>query len=85
MLAMLPPRDKALAQIADVFVVSNMKLNRLGLYPACTFLDPRVWPLQKKFCTSLREAEATIEARNLTRYQPYRVLLPSRLTASINA
>ncbi|HET9956007.1 MAG TPA: lipoxygenase family protein [Polyangiaceae bacterium] len=83
-LTLLPPRDKAQAQIADVYVVSNTKLNRLGHYPACTFVDPRVWPLQRAFLDALGEAERTIEERNRTRFLPYRVLLPSRLTASIN-
>lgn len=83
-LSVLPPRDKAQAQIADVFVVSNTKLNRLGCYPACTFRDPRVRPLLADFHRGLERAEREIEARNLGRYLPYRVLLPSRLTASIN-
>jgi arachidonate 15-lipoxygenase len=82
--SVLPPRDKAQAQIADVFVVSNTKLNRLGRYPACTFLDCRVWPLEKSFRRELERVEEVIDARNLERFLPYRVLLPSRITASIN-
>lgn len=83
--AMLAPRGLAWEAIEATWQVAALKLNHLGEYPASLLAAPGVAPLVDRFKRSLAEVEATIQERNKTRPVPYEHLLPSRITASINA
>lgn len=84
LLAMLPPRSLALYQIADVFVVGNLRVNTLGQYGCDDFGDRRVLPLIAAFQSELHQIEFEIAARNKSQPAPYNILLPSRVAASIH-
>mgnify|MGYP006064879925 FL=1 len=80
---MLPPIDKALGQIKDTHVVSNLRLARLGDYSRRHFRDERVWALFEDFQRRLRDHEKNIIALNTQRPAPYTMLLPSQIAQSI--
>ncbi len=84
LLAMLPPRSLALDQIADVFVVGNLRVNAIGQYGCDDFGDRRVLPLVEAFQSELSQIEFEIATRNKTQLAPYNILLPSRVAASIH-
>jgi arachidonate 15-lipoxygenase len=83
--AMLPPPELALEAIAATWQVHELALNRLGAYRPGHFLDPRVSPILERFSRALGAIEARTRDANRTRPLPYELLLPSRITASINA
>jgi len=82
-LRMLPPMDKAMGQLLDVYLVGNLRINRLGHYPWFHFRDARVKPLVERFREELGYVEGDIERLNVDRPAPYPVLLPSKIAASI--
>lgn len=79
----LLPLDDQLALIDTTFNVARLKANHLGTYPPFgdPVLDEAVVALQARLAT----VEATIATRNGSRFLPYRLLLPSNTTRSINA
>ncbi|MEO0324437.1 MAG: lipoxygenase family protein [Myxococcota bacterium] len=87
-LAMLPPAAERDRQFNDVFVVAQLRANRLGHYPLEHFQDRRVRPLVRDFREALAELEHRIAMRNARTEAaggaPYTVLLPSRVTASVH-
>jgi arachidonate 15-lipoxygenase len=83
--AMLPPIPIAFEVISSTYNVAELGTNRLGKYSPGTFVDPRVAPLVARFRARLQEIEAATNARNAGRPLPYEFLIPSRVTASINA
>lgn len=84
LLAMMPPRSLGFEQLAQVWSVDSIHVEMLGDYPQ-GFADPRVAPHLERFRAELREAEATIDARNTERRLAYPCLKPSRVTASIHS
>lgn len=82
---MLPPSEIGWETITATFQVANLHINRLGAYDAGHFTDPRVAPLTQSFADALAAIEKDTAARNAARPMPYTFLLPSRITASINA
>jgi arachidonate 15-lipoxygenase len=83
--AMLPPSEIGWETITATYQVANLHINWLGKYDAGHFVDARVAPLVKQFQADLDTIEADTTARNADRPLPYTFLLPSRITASINA
>ncbi len=85
-LAMLPPPAIGYEALDSVYTVAQLRLNRLGRYPAGHFTDPQVLALVRRFQARLEAIEGTIAARNRgPRPLPYPYLLPSQVTASINS
>lgn len=80
----MPPASIALQTLQMVYVLQQLKVNRLGRYPGGTFRDPRVPPLVLELQEALEAAEADIERENHHRLVPYRYLLPSAIPASIH-
>jgi arachidonate 15-lipoxygenase len=78
----LPPFDQALRQVNLGYLLSSVRLKRLGEYEPGSLPDVSNAALAA-FRAELEEAERTIEARNTTR-QPYSYLLPSNIPRSIN-
>ncbi len=83
--ALLPPAEIGWETITATFQVANLHVNWLGKYDPGHFVDPRVAPLVAAFQADLGAIEAATAARNASRPLPYTFLLPSRITASINA
>jgi arachidonate 15-lipoxygenase len=82
---MLPSVSLSWEVITATYNVAEIGTNRLGEYAEGHFGDPRVAPLVARFREALRAIEAETEERNRARPIPYEYLLPSRVTASINA
>jgi arachidonate 15-lipoxygenase len=83
--SMLPSVSLSWEGISATYQVAELHPNHLGGYPAGHFLDPRVAPLVASFSERLRAIEVETATRNQLRPLPYDFLLPSRITASINA
>lgn len=84
--AMLPPVELGWETIQATYQVAALHTNRLGDYPGDPFgADPRVAPLLERFRAALASIETEIVARNAARPLPYPYLVPSAITASINA
>jgi arachidonate 15-lipoxygenase len=81
-LAMLPPLDQALRQVSLGYLLSSVKLARLGVYEK-DHLPDISGPALLKFQADLAQAESDICKRNTTR-RPYLYLLPSNIPRSIN-
>jgi arachidonate 15-lipoxygenase len=81
--AMLPPIGIAWEVLSSTYQVYALHVNKLGQYPS--FADDRVAPLIARFQQDLELIEAATADRDAARPVPYRFLLPSRITASINA
>ncbi|MCA9619163.1 MAG: hypothetical protein KC731_09075 [Myxococcales bacterium] len=80
---MLPPLEPSNLQIADTFFVQNMLLDPLGAYKHVHFADPRVRELTQDFARRLADEELLIGRDNASRFAPYEILLPSRISTSI--
>ncbi len=65
--------------------MAELQLAKLGEYPDGHFVDPRVAGLVRAFGDRLAQIEKDIALRNAERPIPYEYLLPSEITASINA
>jgi len=85
LLRMLPPIQATWESIAEVYAVSSLAITKLGKLDEHEFGDPRVQPLITRFVAELADAETIIEERNRERVLPYRTLLPSQISASINS
>lgn len=83
--AMWPNEKLALETIAATWQVSQIALNRLGFYRDGHFVDPRVAPVVQRWQRALVSIEKTVIDRNARRPLAYTYLLPSKITASINA
>jgi arachidonate 15-lipoxygenase len=83
--AMLPPSEIGWETITATYQVANLHINWLGKYDTDHFVDARVASLVAKFQSDLAAIETDTHARNGSRPMPYTFLLPSRITASINA
>ncbi len=83
--AMLPTVSLSWEVVSATYNVAEIGQNRLGRYDEGHFGDPRVAPVVGRFQERLQSIEAETTARNLERPLPYEYLLPSRVTASINA
>lgn len=91
--AMMPPTLVAVEKLNIYYLLGSVYHGRLGDYRqtsfpyAPIFKDKRVTgsggPLQR-FQARLLDIEATINARNKTRRQPYEFLQPSKIPASTN-
>jgi arachidonate 15-lipoxygenase len=82
---MIPPVSLDWEVVTATYQVAEIGQNRLGRYPDGHFGDGRVSPLVERFQEQLRAIEADTAAKNAQRPVPYEYLLPSRITASINA
>jgi arachidonate 15-lipoxygenase len=80
----MPPVSVALQTLQMVYVLQQIKVNRLGHYPGGTFRDPRVPPLVLELQDALDAIEDRIAAANESRLVPYPYLLPSQIPASIH-
>jgi arachidonate 15-lipoxygenase len=81
---MLPPLKLAWEVVHATYQVAEIGKNRLGVYDMSRFGDDRVGTIVAAFADRLRAVEAETATRNRDRPVPYEVLLPSRITASIN-
>jgi arachidonate 15-lipoxygenase len=84
LLQMLPPRDLALEQLSDVYVVGHLRINALGQYADCYFQDRRVRPLVLALQSQLAQIEHDIHQANRQRPAAFEILLPSNVTQSIH-
>lgn len=82
---MLPPSEIGWETITATYQVANLHIDWLGKYDPDHFVDGRVAALVQAFQGELASAEAQVGVRNAERPMPYLFLLPSRITASINA
>ena len=82
--ASLPSLSITAAAFAVVYQLSFIRDSRLGRYHVFHFHDSRVKLLLKRLQQTLKEAEATIIARNETRLVPYHYLQPSLIPQSIH-
>ena len=82
---MLPSVSLSWEVISATYNVAEIGKNRLGHYAEGCFGDPRVGPLVERFQRRLAAIEAETIEKNAGRLVPYEYLLPSRITASINA
>jgi arachidonate 15-lipoxygenase len=82
---MLPSVKLSWEVISATYNVAEIGKNRLGRYHEDAFGDARVAPLVERFQAALHAIEAETASRNAGRPIPYELLLPSRITASINA
>ena len=83
--SMLPPSEIGWETITATYQVANLHINWLGQYDPDHFVDARVAPIVSEFQSALKTIEAETNVRNMIRPLPYTFLLPSRITASINA
>lgn len=81
---MLPSVALSWEVVTATYQVAEIGKNRLGRYAEGHFGDARVTPIVERFGERLRAIEADTAARNRERPVPYELLLPSRITASIN-
>lgn len=84
LLAMMPPLDQAQRQFEAAYGMGSTRYGQLGVYPEGHFSDVRVGLELARFQAELAQVEAAIVARNALRDQPYEMLLPSQIPASIN-
>jgi arachidonate 15-lipoxygenase len=82
---MLPSVSLCWESIGATYQVAEIGRNRLGRYPDGHFGDGRVTPIVTRFQERGRARAATPRAPHARRPSPYEYLLPSRVTASINA
>jgi len=82
-LNLLPPLHQAQSQLNLLYLLGSTYFTKLGQYESNHFSDPRVQAPLQAFQQKLKEIEATIEQRNLTR-PAYQYLLPSQIPQSIN-
>ncbi len=83
--SMLPSRDLSFESISATYQVTQFAENHLGQYPVGHFHDARVEPLVTRFQSALSAIEEQTSTANNARPLVYPYLLPSRITASINA
>lgn len=83
--AMLPSIELGWETISATYQVQQLHVNRFGAYPKDHFRDVRVAPLVEELEKRLVAIESEIATRNAARPLPYTFLLPSSITASINA
>lgn len=83
--SMLPSRDLSFESISATYQVTQFAQNHLGQYPQGHFVDERVAPLVSRFQSALQAIELQTSSANDARPLVYPYLLPSRITASINA
>lgn len=83
--AMLPSVSLSWEVVSATYNVAEIGQNRLGRYADGHFGDDRTAPIVARLQERLRAIEADTVARNGQRPLPYEYLLPSRITASINA
>lgn len=81
--SMLPPRATAYKQFNDVFVVGNLRIDKMGDYPLESFADRRVRPFVVELQAALEQIEFDVQQRNKNRPAPYNVLRPSKVPNSV--
>ena len=82
---MLPSTQLGWETITATYQVAQLQTNRFGVYAPGTFRDERAQPLLDALSSALADIERRTNERNTVRPIPYDYLLPSRITASINA
>lgn len=83
-MAMLTPRKAAINSASFVYLLSHVRVSRLGDYPAGTFTDPHVAPILSRFQDRLLALEEESKARDATRFLSYPYLRPSQVLQSIS-
>ena len=83
--AMLPDEKIAFEAISATWQVTQLALNKLGEYGPSNVADPAITPAIDELERGLVAIEQQINERNTRRPLAYTYLLPSRITASINA
>ncbi len=84
LLSLLPPEPVVRGLFIDLVQVSNLRLNRLGHYPAESFEDARVHGLLDRFRQDLDGVARRIGERNRFRALPYPFLDPALVPASVH-
>lgn len=82
-MAMLPPIHQAVLQMTILYQLSSVHYDRLGHYPALTFIDPRVDGLVQEFQQRLRQAESEMKDNDARRFLPYPYMRPSQVGNSV--
>ncbi|MFO0682520.1 MAG: lipoxygenase family protein [Sandaracinus sp.] len=80
---LLPSSEIGWETITATYQVANLHVTRLGVYG--DFADARVTPIVQAFQADLARVEADGPTRAQGRPMPYLFLVPSKVTASINA
>lgn len=84
----LPPLEQAQDQLKVTYLLGSIYYTQLGQYSKSAFVsNPHISSALKDFQNQLQEIEQEINWRNQTdaaRIMPYKFLLPSQITQSIN-
>jgi hypothetical protein len=83
-MAMLAPRKVAVNSASFVYLLSHVRVSRLGDYPAGTFTDPHVEAILSRFHDRLLVLEEDSKARDTSRFLSYPYLRPSQVLQSIS-
>ena len=83
-MALLTPRKTAINSASFVYLLSHVRVSRLGDYAAGTFTDPHVQPILSRFHDRLQVLEEDSKARDAGRFLPYPYLRPSQVLQSIS-
>lgn len=82
LLELLPPVEKAKAQISTIVELTSFHYDQLGHYKAGDFKDPLVAPVIERFQKRLAAIDSVVDARNSERLLPYPFLRPSNILNS---
>ena len=83
-MALLTPRKVAVSSASFVYLLSNVRVSRLGEYAPGTFIDPNVQPVLARFQDRLIRLEEESKARDAKRLLSYPYLRPSQVLQSIS-
>jgi arachidonate 15-lipoxygenase len=83
-LRLLPPQAQAAYQLEIMQTLTAFQFNRFGYPSKNSFPDPRTFPILATLQAKLKAIENEIDRRNLSRFEPYIFLKPSRIPNSIN-
>jgi arachidonate 15-lipoxygenase len=83
-MALLTPRKVAINSASFVYLLSHVRVSRLGDYAAGTFTDPHVEPILSRFHDRLLVLEEDSKARDAGRFLSYPYLRPSQILQSIS-
>jgi arachidonate 15-lipoxygenase len=82
LLELLPPIEKAKAQLSTIVELTSFHYDQLGHFKPGDFKDPIVEPIIERFQERLAALDHTIEARNSERFMAYPFLQPQNILNS---
>ena len=85
LLELLPPLDKAEAQLQLLVELTSFQPGRLGQYAPTDFTDPLIQAAVGRFQRRLSALEHLVDARNTARSVPYPYLKPTNIPCSASS